>query len=197
MNVLDKISKQAQGKININIKSLLLFASIIMVCATLFGLFSWAMAFILGFVYPLYASYESIESNNKKNNVAWLTYWIIYSFITFADQILYWIPFYYTLKLFVIIILVSTDTTNIIYKEFIVLLFEHKKIDKKILKKIKEMIKNDVNEYKIVEYLKEKIDVDNITLQLIINKLFQYTNQRARKVANIIAIENDSDSDLE
>uniref|UniRef100_A0AAV1T3D9 Receptor expression-enhancing protein n=1 Tax=Peronospora matthiolae TaxID=2874970 RepID=A0AAV1T3D9_9STRA len=58
---------------------------------------------VVGFVYPAFCSFRAIESNDKKDDVQWLTYWVVYAcFIlveVFADFLLYWIPFYYAFKL--------------------------------------------------------------------------------------------------
>jgi len=56
----------------------------------------------IGFLYPAYESIKAIESNTKKDDTKWLTYWVVYSsFIVvefFSDYLLFWIPFYYVLK---------------------------------------------------------------------------------------------------
>ena len=58
---------------------------------------------VVGFVYPALCSFRAIESRDKKDDVQWLTYWVVYAcFIlveVFADFLLYWIPFYYAFKL--------------------------------------------------------------------------------------------------
>lgn len=53
--------------------------------------------------YPLYASVMAIESPTKEDETQWLTYWVLYSFLQLIEmglsRVLYWIPFWYTLKL--------------------------------------------------------------------------------------------------
>jgi len=56
----------------------------------------------VGFVYPAYASLEAIESSGKDDDTQWLTYWVVFAFFcvieNFTDYILYWVPFYYAIK---------------------------------------------------------------------------------------------------
>jgi len=58
---------------------------------------------LVGFVYPAYMSFKAIESEDKSDDTIWLTYWVVYAFFnileTFSDLVLYWIPFYYAVKL--------------------------------------------------------------------------------------------------
>ncbi|CAM6128937.1 unnamed protein product [Calypogeia fissa] len=53
--------------------------------------------------YPLYASVIAIESSSKDDETQWLTYWVLYSFVQLIelalDRIIFWLPFWYTLKL--------------------------------------------------------------------------------------------------
>ncbi|KAJ7524090.1 hypothetical protein O6H91_18G077300 [Diphasiastrum complanatum] len=57
----------------------------------------------LTLLYPLYASVRAIESTRKDDDHQWLSYWIIYSFLTLfelgAEPILKWIPFWPLAKL--------------------------------------------------------------------------------------------------
>ncbi len=51
----------------------------------------------------MYASVKAIESKDTNDDTQWLVYWIVYglfSFVeTFIDLILYWIPFYFAIKI--------------------------------------------------------------------------------------------------
>mmetsp|Transcript_18214 Transcript_18214/g.29610 ORF Transcript_18214/g.29610 Transcript_18214/m.29610 type:complete len:161 (+) Transcript_18214:57-539(+) len=57
---------------------------------------------LVGFVYPAYASFRAIETEEKEDDTQWLTYWVIYAIFnlieTFVDMILFWFPFYYSFK---------------------------------------------------------------------------------------------------
>ncbi|OMO60856.1 TB2/DP1/HVA22-related protein [Corchorus capsularis] len=54
-------------------------------------------------LYPLYASIRAIESPSMLDDQQWLTYWIIYSFLTLFElscwKILAWLPFWPYMKL--------------------------------------------------------------------------------------------------
>jgi receptor expression-enhancing protein 5/6 len=62
---------------------------------------------LVGFVYPVYASIIAIETKEKGDDTQWLTYWVIYAFFGllehFTDVILYWVPFYFSFKLALLI----------------------------------------------------------------------------------------------
>ncbi|CAK8997587.1 Receptor expression-enhancing protein 5, partial [Durusdinium trenchii] len=57
---------------------------------------------LVGFVYPAYASFKAIETEEKEDDTQWLTYWVVFATFnlveTFVDVILFWFPFYYSLK---------------------------------------------------------------------------------------------------
>ncbi|CAK9159904.1 unnamed protein product [Ilex paraguariensis] len=54
-------------------------------------------------LYPLYASMRAIESPSTLDDQQWLTYWILYSFLTLFElscgKILQWLPFWPYTKL--------------------------------------------------------------------------------------------------
>lgn len=56
----------------------------------------------VGIIYPAYCSIRAIETNGKDDDTEWLIYWIVYAgFSTmeyFIDYIIFWIPFFYPLK---------------------------------------------------------------------------------------------------
>uniref|UniRef100_A0A7S3PQQ3 Receptor expression-enhancing protein n=1 Tax=Aplanochytrium stocchinoi TaxID=215587 RepID=A0A7S3PQQ3_9STRA len=57
---------------------------------------------LVGFVYPAYASFQAVESQQKDDDTQWLTYWVVYATFTvfeaFVDLILFWVPMYYSFK---------------------------------------------------------------------------------------------------
>ncbi|PWA03272.1 hypothetical protein BB558_000595 [Smittium angustum] len=69
---------------------------------------------VIGFGYSAIASINAIESTTKEDDTQWLTYWVIYGSLNLAEYfsgfILYWIPYYYVLKLFFIIYLMHPKT---------------------------------------------------------------------------------------
>ncbi|KAK1272234.1 Protein HVA22 [Acorus gramineus] len=57
-------------------------------------------------LYPLYASVVAIESPSKVDDEQWLSYWILYSFLTLAEMVLepvlQWIPIWYQIKVLLV-----------------------------------------------------------------------------------------------
>jgi len=72
------------------------------------------LANLLGFVYPTYRSIKAIESKGKSDDKQWLLYWIVYSFMVVAEEllgvVLERIPFYYFIKLIFLIYLFAPGT---------------------------------------------------------------------------------------
>lgn len=57
---------------------------------------------LLGFVYPVYASYKAIASDDKADDKQWLTYWVVFGFLKVIEEIFFLnhiIPFYSMIKL--------------------------------------------------------------------------------------------------
>ncbi|CAL9126980.1 HVA22-like protein [Musa troglodytarum] len=58
---------------------------------------------VVTLVYPLYASVKAIETKSPVDDQQWLTYWVLYSFITLFEltfaKVLEWIPFWSYAKL--------------------------------------------------------------------------------------------------
>ncbi|XP_072981427.1 HVA22-like protein a [Typha angustifolia] len=55
-------------------------------------------------VYPLYASIQAIETKSPVDDQQWLTYWVLYSFLTLFEltfaTIIEWLPFWSYVKFF-------------------------------------------------------------------------------------------------
>eukprot|EP00027_Filamoeba_sp_ATCC50430_P008903 CAMPEP_0168555640 /NCGR_PEP_ID=MMETSP0413-20121227/8449_1 /TAXON_ID=136452 /ORGANISM="Filamoeba nolandi, Strain NC-AS-23-1" /LENGTH=154 /DNA_ID=CAMNT_0008586517 /DNA_START=39 /DNA_END=503 /DNA_ORIENTATION=- len=64
---------------------------------------------IIACTYPVYASFKAIESDGKDDDTQWLMYWVVFSllslFETFGDLIIFWLPFYYEIKLIALVLL--------------------------------------------------------------------------------------------
>ncbi|MCJ1337468.1 ER membrane protein DP1/Yop1 [Bachmanniomyces sp. S44760] len=79
---------------------------------------------IAGFALPGYYSLDALFSPGKADDTQWLTYWVVFAFLTVfesAVNAVYWFPFYYTFK-FVLILWMSLPMTGgaqIVFRSFI------------------------------------------------------------------------------
>jgi receptor expression-enhancing protein 5/6 len=95
--VLNNLEKQASiPKVYavIGVASLYLFFII-------FNLGGQLLTNFAGFVLPGYYSLAALFSASKADDTQWLTYWIVFAFLTVAESmfsVVYWFPFYYTFK---------------------------------------------------------------------------------------------------
>jgi len=78
---------------------------------------------VAGFIIPAYYSLEALFSASKVDDTQWLTYWVVYAFLTVFESAInavYWFPFYYTFK-FVLVLWLSLPQTNgaqIVFRSF-------------------------------------------------------------------------------
>ncbi|KAJ3671850.1 hypothetical protein LUZ60_007929 [Juncus effusus] len=76
-------------------------------------------------LYPLYASIQAMESATKVDDEQWLSYWILYSFITLVEMVLesliYWVPIWYELKLLFVawLVLPYFSGAAFVYNKFV------------------------------------------------------------------------------
>merc|ERR1711934_1348781 len=88
----------------------------------LFGIWDKWIVNILGFVFPAYASIKAIESVSKDDDTQWLTYWVVFGLFTvlefFSPTILWAFSWYYVVKFFFILWLMSPvhNGANIFYQ---------------------------------------------------------------------------------
>ncbi|KOB74946.1 Receptor expression-enhancing protein 2 [Operophtera brumata] len=79
---------------------------------------------IFGTLYPAYASYKAVRTKNLKEYVKWMMYWIVFALFTcmetFTDVFLSWFPFYYEVKIVLVLWLLSPATkgSSILYRKF-------------------------------------------------------------------------------
>jgi receptor expression-enhancing protein 5/6 len=67
-----------------------------------------------GFLIPGYYSLDALFSASKVDDTQWLTYWVVYAFLTVfesAVNAVYWFPFYYTFK-FVLVLWMALPQTG-------------------------------------------------------------------------------------
>ncbi|CAO1635504.1 unnamed protein product [Parajaminaea phylloscopi] len=79
-----------------------------------FNIFAGFLTNLIGFLAPAYFSLRALETPQPEDDVQWLTYWVVFGFFTFAESfvnvILYWFPFYYTIKTFIVLYLMLPQT---------------------------------------------------------------------------------------
>ncbi|XP_019895723.1 receptor expression-enhancing protein 2 isoform X4 [Musca domestica] len=89
------------------------------------ALFSRLIILSFGTLYPAYASYKAVRTKNVKEYVKWMMYWIVYAFFTctetFTDIFLSWFPFYYEVKVVIVLWLLSPATkgSSTLYRKFV------------------------------------------------------------------------------
>eukprot|EP00914_Ancora_sagittata_P005683 GHVO01011560.1.p1 GENE.GHVO01011560.1~~GHVO01011560.1.p1 ORF type:complete len:188 (+),score=18.44 GHVO01011560.1:36-599(+) len=75
---------------------------LLLVVLMIVGVFETLISNSVGFFYPAWQSFKAIESKDKKDDEQWLTYWVVYSSFNFLevfiDYLLFWVPFYYLVK---------------------------------------------------------------------------------------------------
>jgi len=67
-----------------------------------------------GFIIPGYYSLEALFSTSKTDDTQWLTYWVVYAFLTVIESMIsavYWFPFYYTFK-FILVLWMALPQTG-------------------------------------------------------------------------------------
>jgi len=80
---------------------------------------------LFGTLYPAYASYKAVKTKNVKEYVKWMMYWIVFALFTctetFTDVFLSWFPFYYEIKVILVLWLLSPATrgSSILYRKFV------------------------------------------------------------------------------
>jgi receptor expression-enhancing protein 5/6 len=71
----------------------------------------------IGFALPAYYSLDALFSTGKADDTQWLTYWVVYAFLTVfesAVNAVYWFPFYYTFK-FVLVLWMALPHTKYVF----------------------------------------------------------------------------------
>ncbi|CAF1109852.1 unnamed protein product [Didymodactylos carnosus] len=97
----------------------------------------------IGTLYPAYKSYKALMTSDLKAVVNCLRYWIVFAIFiaveTITDIILSWFPFYYWMKICVVLWMISPAGSTFIYKRFVqpVLKEREKEIDE-LLERTKE-----------------------------------------------------------
>ena len=83
-----KILNQAATALHMKSKHVVLAIIAVLAVLLLWPPVQHIVAPIATFVYPAYRSFKALESGSAKNDIRWLTYWIVFGFIHCFDFIL-------------------------------------------------------------------------------------------------------------
>ena len=79
----------------------------LLVLFVVFGIGSSIITNLIGVAYPVFMSFHALETEGADDDKQWLTYWVVFGCFTIVDQfagiVLRLIPFYYVLKVAVLI----------------------------------------------------------------------------------------------
>jgi len=70
---------------------------------------------LAGFTIPGYYSLQALFTVSKVDDTQWLTYWVVYAFLTVIESAIsaaYWFPFYYLFKLIIILWMALPQTSG-------------------------------------------------------------------------------------
>lgn len=158
---------------NYDTDNIIIFMALSVISGYLFGFFSKLMNFIVGFLYPMYMSFKSVQSPDKNDDTKWLIYWIVYSFMaiieTISDKFLYWFPFYYTLKLLLTFTLVFTDFNYYIYSKAIVPIFSNPNLTTELYTNMQQMINDDIDTDDIAQSIIHKLGSNTFLIRTFID----------------------------
>ena len=89
---------------------------ILLILFVVFGFGQALITNILGVAYPIFMSFQSLEPDKGEDDKQWLTYWVVFGMFSVIDQfagfVLSLIPFYYVLKMAVLIWLFHPATNG-------------------------------------------------------------------------------------
>jgi receptor expression-enhancing protein 5/6 len=121
-----KFFSWAEAQTGVNRLNLFIGMSVFIVFYLLIGYGTLLLSNLIGFLYPAYASMKAVESSGKDDDTKWLTYWVVFSFITLiefpAEIILQWIPFYSLIKTIFFVwcfIPINNNGSVVVYNKFI------------------------------------------------------------------------------
>ena len=90
-----------------------------------FGVGASLLTTLIGVAYPAFMSFLALESEGEDDDKQWLTYWVVFGSFSIVDQfagiILSFIPFYYVMKVAMLIWMFhpSSQGATTLYNNFI------------------------------------------------------------------------------
>ncbi|XP_037820922.1 receptor expression-enhancing protein 1-like [Lucilia sericata] len=168
-------------------------------------LFSRICVLTCGTLYPGYISFKTVRAKIVEDYVKWMMYWIVFAIFTtaenFTDIFLTWFPFYYEIKVVLILWLLPTmgNGSSFIYKSCIhPLLKKHETRVDHHLEQVREK-----GQDLILHYMREAVLCIGRAVMSVINKNFPngilgllannnpYTTGRSIPAASNIVIEEE------
>eukprot|EP00884_Botryococcus_braunii_P018980 jgi/Botrbrau1/5766/Bobra.0134s0034.1 len=78
------------------------------------------LVLVAGFVWPAYQSFKSLSQKNAEETRSWCIYWVVLAIFTFLervalDRLLFWVPFYYEVKVALVVYLWHPKTAGAVY----------------------------------------------------------------------------------
>lgn len=77
----------------------------------------------IGTLYPAYRSYKSLINSDLREVVNCLRYWIVFAIFsaceTITDIVLSWFPFYYWIKILIVLWMISPAGSTVLYRRFV------------------------------------------------------------------------------
>lgn len=110
--------------------------------------FSSTLIFLLKTAYPVYSTFKLIHSKEEINNTTWLIYWVILSFFSFVEYIIFQFVSYSSffmvcqVLLYIWLQLPIFNGSTIVFNNFIRLLFENNQNSQSFLYIIKSVYKD-------------------------------------------------------
>jgi receptor expression-enhancing protein 5/6 len=100
---------------------------------------------------PIYSSFKAMRSGSTNDDEFWLTYWVVYGSFglieSFLDVMLFWMPFYYILKITLLFFAFNPNTrgAEFIYKKILGPLFGTLENESRVI--IEEIEEEEQEEY--------------------------------------------------
>ncbi|CDS06688.1 hypothetical protein LRAMOSA09215 [Lichtheimia ramosa] len=97
-----KCMRDAEEKLHIPKVFIALGGALILFLVAYFNIAGELFTDLIGWIYPAYASLQSIEISSRSAKRQWLTYWILFGFVQtleyFSSGLVYWFPSFFVVK---------------------------------------------------------------------------------------------------
>jgi len=114
--------------------------------------------FLLGSVYPVYASYKSLKSNEIEDIKSWLTYWMTFILILSIYQLIWFIPFTFTIASYILIHL----QYNKDFRDKLLIKYTIPSIMKYKFKLLAHVHMKDAMNYLIIQYVRYTTGINTL-----------------------------------